>query len=62
MRELIVTSDLPERVNGILPWERELLLPVVSRLLDEVLAEAADESESARSDIADTRTTRATDR
>jgi hypothetical protein len=37
-RGIVVESDLP-RLGGIFPWERELLLPIVEQLVDEVLAE-----------------------
>jgi hypothetical protein len=40
---VVVASDLPT-LTGILPWERVLLLPIVDRLLDDVLAEVRDES------------------
>ena len=37
---VVVSSDLP-KITGVQPWERELLLPVVERLLDDALAEDA---------------------
>jgi hypothetical protein len=36
--DIVVESDLP-RLAGILPWERELLVPIVEQLVDEVLGE-----------------------
>ena len=39
VRALTVTSNLPGRIAGILPWERELLLPVVGTLVDSTLTE-----------------------
>lgn len=43
---VVVESDLP-RLNGVLPWERELLLPLVQRLAHEALADAAEEEQAA---------------
>ena len=34
---LVVESDLP-RLTGVLSWERELLVPIVEQLVEEVLA------------------------
>jgi hypothetical protein len=36
--DLAVESDLPP-LGGILPWERDLLAPIVEQLVDEVLGE-----------------------
>jgi hypothetical protein len=36
--ELAVESDLPP-LAGILPWERDLLVPIVEQLVGEVLGE-----------------------
>jgi len=36
--DLAIESDLPQ-FAGILPWERELLVPIVEQLVDEVLGE-----------------------
>ena len=43
--QVIVTSDMPT-ITGVLPWERDLLLPIVERLIDDVLAEGPGEGHS----------------
>lgn len=39
-RDLVVTSDLPEAIRGILPWERELLAPIVDEIVVTMLEDA----------------------
>ncbi len=43
---VVVESDLPQ-IDGLLPWERELLLPIVQRLVDEALAASPPEEQTA---------------
>ncbi len=43
---VVVESDLPP-INELLPWERELLLPVVQQLVQEALADAGEEEQAA---------------
>jgi len=42
-RDLMIDSDLPV-ATGIAPWERELLLPIVKELLDDLSSVGNDEN------------------
>lgn len=42
-RDLVIDSDLPV-ATGIAPWERELLLPIVKELLDDLSSVGNDEN------------------
>ena len=43
---VVVESDLPH-VTGLLPWERDLLLPIVQKLVHEALAASPPEDQTA---------------
>lgn len=42
---VVVESDIP-RLAGLLPWERELLLPIVGRLVEEALVDAEEREQA----------------